>query len=108
MELREGDLIWVNFSPTKGHEQNGERPALVVSAELFNKSTGLAWVVPITTQRKGLPMEVVLPSGLPITGVLLLAQPRAIDFKARNVRKAGFVQMDFLRDVQARLKAVLS
>jgi mRNA interferase MazF len=44
-----GDLIWTYFDPTKGREQAGRRPALVVSAVEFTKNTGLDIVCPITS-----------------------------------------------------------
>jgi mRNA interferase MazF len=106
--MLEGDIILVEFSPTVGHEQSGKRPALVVSAEEFNTSTGLVWVVPITSHRKSLPGELSLPEGLTTQGVLLLAQPRALDFRARRAHKLESVPTDFLEDVRARLRAVIS
>ena len=38
--LKQGDVIYMNFSPTKGHEQEGYRPALVVSNDDYNKMCG--------------------------------------------------------------------
>jgi mRNA interferase MazF len=46
---RAGDLIWIDFDPTKGREQAGRRPALVVSPGSFSANTGLAIVCPITS-----------------------------------------------------------
>ena len=42
----DGDLIWTDFDPTKGREQAGRRPALVVSSAAFTENTGLAIVCP--------------------------------------------------------------
>lgn len=43
----------MNLSPTKGHEQSGRRPALVVSVDTFNHgAAGLVIVVPLTTKDK--------------------------------------------------------
>ncbi|WP_317694878.1 type II toxin-antitoxin system PemK/MazF family toxin [Xylocopilactobacillus apis] len=25
----QGDIVWINFNPTKGHEQNARRPAII-------------------------------------------------------------------------------
>ena len=35
-----GDLIWVDFDPTKGSEQAGHRPAVVLSPFMYNNKTG--------------------------------------------------------------------
>ena len=49
---RQGDIITITFDPEAGHEQKGRRPALVVSKDLFNKSTGLAIVCPLTNTER--------------------------------------------------------
>ncbi len=47
--------IWVaDFDPTRGHEQAGRRPALVVSVDPFNHGpAGLVIVLPLTTRGRG-------------------------------------------------------
>lgn len=42
---RQGDIIAITFDPQSGHEQKGRRPALVVSKDLFNRSTWLGHCV---------------------------------------------------------------
>jgi mRNA interferase ChpB len=42
-----GDILHVNFDPTVGREQHGQRYALVLSPAAFNQF-GLALVCPIT------------------------------------------------------------
>ena len=61
-----GDLIWTDFDPTKGREQAGRRPALVVSSAAFTENTGRAIVCPITSRVRPFPTSVVLPSSSPI------------------------------------------
>ena len=58
-----GEVWLVDLSPTRGHEQAGRRPCLVISVNLFNQGpAGLAVVLPITTQEKGIPFHVeVIP-----------------------------------------------
>ena len=47
--LEFGDLIKINFSPSKGHEQKGFRPGLVISDPITQKElNGIVTVVPIT------------------------------------------------------------
>ena len=53
-----GDVIWLNFHPRAGHEQDGRRPALVLSPKAYNRKVGLAIVCPITNRSKGYPFEV--------------------------------------------------
>ncbi|MGO9265212.1 MAG: type II toxin-antitoxin system PemK/MazF family toxin [Candidatus Binataceae bacterium] len=84
-----GDLIWTDFDPTKGREQAGRRPALVVSSAGFTRYTGLAVVCPITSHVRPFPTSVVLPPGLPIAGEILTSHIRSIDTIARPIRYAG-------------------
>lgn len=79
-----GDLIWLDFTPHAGHEQGGRRPALVLSSGRFNGATGLLFACPITRRVRGLPLEVPLPHGLPIQGVLLPHHTRSVDWRARR------------------------
>lgn len=84
-----GDLIWTDFDPTKGREQAGRRPALVLSPATFTRNTGLAIVCPITSRVRNYPTSVVLPSDLPLSGEVLVSHLRSIDTNARPIRYAG-------------------
>src|SRR3989338_7800153 len=50
-----GDIVYTSFSPTKGHEQRGRRPALILSTHAYNLRSQLAIMCPVTsTIRKSL------------------------------------------------------
>src|SRR3954451_20005591 len=72
-----GDLIWTDFDPTRGREQAGRRPALVVSPAAFTENSGLAVVCPITSRVRPFPTSVVLPPGLPVAGEVLTSPSAA-------------------------------
>lgn len=84
-----GDLVWTEFDPTRGREQSGRRPALVVSPAVFTKNTGFAIVCPITSRVRPFPTSVVLPPGLPIEGEILVSHVRSIDVLARPLIFSG-------------------
>src|SRR5438270_4686187 len=84
-----GHLIWTDFDRTKGREQAGRRPALVLSPAAFTENTGLAIVCPITSRVRPFPTSVVLPSGMPVSGEILTSHIRSIDAQARSIRYAG-------------------
>lgn len=79
-----GDLVWLDFDPTVGHEQAHKRPALVLSPEPFNKIIELVLLAPITSRVKGLPFEVEL-KGTKTKGVVLCHQVRTVDYIARGI-----------------------
>jgi len=79
-----GDLVWLDFTPTKGHEQSGRRPAIVLSPQEYNEKSGLMLVCPITSKTKGYPFEVQIEGK--ISGAILVDQIRSIDWKERNAK----------------------
>jgi mRNA interferase MazF len=104
-----GHLIWTDFDPTRGREQAGRRPALVVSSALFTENTGLAIVCPITSRVRPFPTSVVLPPGLPIAGEILTSHIRSIDTHSRPIRYAGAaVSDDVARLVRAKLDTFIT
>ena len=83
-----GDVIWITLNPRVGHEQAGRRPALVLSPSSYNGKVGLAILCPVTSQVKGYPFEVAIPSGLKLGGVILADQVKSLDWR---LRKADFI-----------------
>lgn len=83
-----GDAIWISLNPQAGHEQSGRQPALVISPAAYNAKVGLVILCPITNQIKGYPFEVVIPSGLEVTGAVLSDQIKNLDWKARRAEFA--------------------
>lgn len=81
---KQGDLIWLTFSPQSGREQAGRRPALVISPSVYNAKVGLVLVCPITSKVKGYPFEVCLPESSPVSGVVLADQLRSLDWRSRQ------------------------
>ncbi|PIZ62164.1 MAG: mRNA-degrading endonuclease [Candidatus Marinimicrobia bacterium CG_4_10_14_0_2_um_filter_48_9] len=82
----QGDLVWLDFSPQRGHEQAGHRPALVLSSQDYNKLTNLLLCCPITSQIKGYPFEVPLPENAIIHGVILADQIKSFDWSKRGIQ----------------------
>ena len=102
-----GDLVWLTFYPQAGREQAGRRPALVLSPASYNRRSGLALVCPITSRIKGYPFEVQLPESLPVSGAILADHVKSLDWQKRRAELAGRAPAEVLRDVQARLAALL-
>ena len=54
-----GEVWLADLNPTRGHEQAGRRPVLVVSEDLFNSGpAGLVVVLPMTTTLRPIPSHV--------------------------------------------------
>jgi len=82
-----GDIVWLHFHPQAGHEQDGRRPALVISPKAYNRKVGLALFCPITSHIKGYPFEVELPRGLKAKGAVLCDQIKSLDWRVRKVKR---------------------
>jgi mRNA interferase MazF len=103
-----GSLIWIDFSPQAGVEQRGRRPAIVLTTLAYHRRSRLAVVCPITSKAKGWPMEVALPDGLSVSGVVLVDHVKSIDREARNLEIVGTAPPDVLSEIDARLAPLLS
>jgi mRNA interferase MazF len=100
-----GDVIWVDFDPTRGRAQRGQRPALVLSPAAYNRRADLLVCVPLTTAVKGYPFEVEIAG--PRGGVALADQLKSIDWRTRRVKIATRASVDEVSEVRAKVRALL-
>jgi mRNA interferase MazF len=103
-----GDAVWITLNPQAGHEQAGRRPAVVLSPSAYNGKVGLAILCPITNQIKGYPFEVVLPSGLAVTGAILSDQVKSLDWHARNASFICSLPPATITEVLQKLNTLVS
>jgi mRNA interferase MazF len=103
-----GSLVWLLLSPQAGTEQAGRRPGIVLTPERYHQHSRLAIVCPITSRERGWPMEVKLPAGLPVSGVVLVDHVRSVDRKARKMEIVGQAPAEILDEIDARLAPLLS
>jgi mRNA interferase MazF len=102
-----GDIVYLDFDPTKGHEQRGHRPAFIISPRIYNQKSSLALFMPITSQAKGYPFEVVLPVELKTQGVILSDQIKSLDWKARSVSFIETASATLISEVQAKVETLI-
>jgi mRNA interferase MazF len=95
------------LDPTKGHEQRGRRPALVITRRLYNEKSGLCLACPITSQVKGYPFEVAIPPDQFVTGAVLADQLRSLSWPDRNIRIIGPAPQQVLDEVRAKIAALI-
>lgn len=59
-----GDIYWADLNPTRGREQAGLRPVLVISHNVFNARSGTVLALAITSQpqRADFPLALRLES----------------------------------------------
>jgi mRNA interferase MazF len=62
-----GDVVRADLDPTRGHEQGGARPVVILSEDVFNARSGTVIAMAITSQ----PQRAAFPLTLELTGVKL-------------------------------------
>ncbi len=102
-----GDIVWINMQPQAGHEQSGRRPAAVLSPKSYNGKVGLALLCPITSQIKGYPFEVMIPSELKVKGVILSDQVKSLDWKIREAEFCDKLPQDVILEIIKKLETLL-
>jgi len=109
-ELRRGDVVWVDFSPTRGREQFGERPAVIVASnDYLDAVPDLAIALPVSTADRGWPHHVRLTGPrlqLRKASWALTEQPRAIS-RDRVIRSAGHIDSDCQHEIDEWLRDFL-
>lgn len=90
-----------------GREQGGERPVLVLSAQVFSRITGYALVAPITRTVRNWPFEVPIGPGLRVAGAVLTDQTRSVDFVARHAKFMGKAPPELVDEVLVRIAMIL-
>lgn len=88
---KEKDIVLIDLSPVKGHEQDGKRPALVISNKLFNTFTNMAVVCPMSLNTKYFPTHYVLKNNKKIKGAVLCEHIRSIDYNKRKMEYVGSI-----------------
>ncbi len=102
-----GDAVWITFNPQAVREQAGRRPALVLSPSSCNGKVGLAILCPITSQVKGYPFEVTIPSGSKLGGVVLADQVKSLDWRIRRTEFICKLPRDTTNEVLDKLGTLL-
>lgn len=105
-----GEIWQANLNPTKGHEQSGIRPVLVLSVDQFNHGPAeLVVALPITSKERGIPLHVeVKPpeGGLKMTSFIKCEDIRSIS-KERLTEKLGAISEKTFQEIEDRLRILL-
>lgn len=102
-----GDVIWVDFDPTRGLEIQKTRPALVLSPKVFNQKTKLVLVAPITSTVRGHAFEVSI-AGNQISGVVVCQQVRTVDYKASYIKKVERASKSVVEEALAKVRTIVT
>ena len=77
--LLRSEVRWADLNPVRGHEQQGLRPVLILSHDVFNERSGTVIVMAITSQTPN--------TGFPLT----------LELKTGDLPKRSWVKIDQIR-----------
>jgi mRNA interferase MazF len=111
IEIKRGDIFFINFDPAQGFEIKGNRPALVIQNDLGNRYGGTIIVAAMTTNmKKSQPVHVRVlaqETGLNSDGVVLLDQIRSITREHFVRPPAGRLIKEKMLEIDEALKISL-
>ena len=108
-KILRGEVRWADLDPNRGHEQSGQRPVLILSADVFNERSGTVIAVALTSQpqRAGFPLTMELASSrLPKPSWIKISQIRTLSVK-RIGRKLGAASPEEVAQVIEGLNEIL-
>lgn len=94
-----GEIRWADLNPTRGREQTGIRPVLILSQDIFNERSGTVIAVAITSQpqRAGFPLTLELESDkLPKRSWVKISQIRtlSVDRIGKSITRLSPEELD--------------
>jgi len=105
-----GEIWRIDLNPTRGHEQQGLRPCLIVSVDAFNSGPAdLVIVVPITGTERGIPFHVEMnppEGGLSKRSFVKCEDVRSVS-KERLKTRTGMVTRETMEKVKDRLRILM-
>lgn len=108
--MKQGEIWYANLDPTKGSEQAGFRPVLIISGNLLNKYLNTVIVVPLTTKIKNYKGNPILipttKNGLKQESEVLIFHIRSVS-KDRLIEKSGDIEVEELKLAVKTLNEIL-
>jgi mRNA interferase MazF len=98
-----GEIRWADLNPTRGREQAGRRPVLILSNDVFNERSGTVIAVALTSQpqRAGFPLTLELSApGLPARSWVKISQIRTLAVERIGQQLAHATAEEMLRVIE--------
>ena len=109
VRILRGEIRWADLIPTRGREQAGLRPVLILSQDVFNERSGTVIAMAITSQaqRAGFPLTLELESrSLPKKSWLKISQIRTMSVE-RIGKKIGKASPEELEQAIVGLNEII-
>ena len=108
--IKQAEIWLTNLNPTKGSEQSGVRPVVVISGNLMNQHLNVVIVCPLTSKIKNYKGNVILQpnskNNLKIPSEILTFHLRSMS-KDRLLKKMGTISSSQLQQIKECLDDIL-
>ncbi len=108
--MKQGEIYLADLSPTKGSEQSGTRPVIIISGNTLNANLDICIVCPMTSKLKKFPGCKILQAselnGLSEDSQILTFQIRTLS-QSRMIRKIGDTHPAIIDDLKKGLWDIL-
>lgn len=102
-QILRGDIRWAALNPVRGHEQEGTRPVLIVSHDVFNQRSGTVIAMAMTSQepRAGFPLTLESKApGLAKRSWVKIAQVRTLSVERIGKKLARASEEELARVIE--------
>jgi mRNA interferase MazF len=110
VDIHRGDIWWADLNPTRGREQNGIRPIVVISCDALNRNSGTVICCPLTSSepKAGFPLTLEITAvDLPKRSWVKISQIRVLSID-RLTNKLTAIDQPELDQIQAGLMQLTS
>jgi mRNA interferase MazF len=110
--LKRGEIWWIDWSPGRGSEQQGIRPALIVQTDAANLNPKYPNTIVVAMSTKGKPVPFHIPvqpssqNGLSKMSYIKTEQLLTIS-KERLIKRIGGLEREVMEQVEKAIKLVL-
>lgn len=108
--MKQGEIWELYLNPTKGSEQSGRRPAVIISGNLLNTYLQVVIVCPLTTKIKNYKGNLIIKpnekNGLENISEVLTFHVRSVS-KTRLDKKLGNIPMQDVEYIKKTLNDIL-
>ncbi|MDN3618004.1 type II toxin-antitoxin system PemK/MazF family toxin [Polaribacter undariae] len=108
--MKQGEIWELYLNPTKGSEQSGRRPAIIISGNMLNKHLQVVIVCPLTTSVKNYKGNLIINpneiNGLTTISEVLTFHVRSVS-KTRLDKKIGKIPLKDIEVIKKTLNDIL-
>ena len=108
-QILRGEIRWAELNPTRGHEQAGHMPVLILSQNIFNKRSGTVIAMALTSQpqKAGFPLTYSLEQKqLKKPSWVKISQIRTLSVE-RISKKIGIVEPEQIAEIVDGLNQII-